>query len=616
MFMPSHSSSQNQRFTRFGRMVLKSQNMCSAIFFSSLQISKSIIQTLGWGSKPSALPLFQDGKMEPSLLDQLRALDGTIESICSATGSPGLSVGVAQAGSIVHTVHYGYRDVEKRLSPDSDTVYGVASLTKSFVASAMGILVDEGKVSWTTPVRSILPGLDSRDALVTEQLSVADLLIHNSGLAFSNNWWYGADGELLLQKDQTIPAFNALEQGAKFRTKYSYSNWPYCVAGEVIEKLSGETLGAFIQRRVLQPLRLARTAATHDNSDPNLAQPYAVLDDKSPFRLPFPKTGDANIMAPAQAVRSSVKDMLAYGSALLAAQKAELAGQKPPPGNPLRGTAKQLSGHISKGSNSPLRENSYGFGMDRVQLPQSIAGVGCNSMFVREMPRLVPRPGVPGGGLLLVHTGSLAGYTSMLGLLPEYNETVIFVVTNAVGLGDASGWVLQLLVDTIIGSESKTDYVALATEAATNHARREVDNAKALDEARTPGTQPRPSLDEYVGDYVGLGGLFKLQVRRRRDVRGELEVLFQGLESQAWPLTHYEHDTFSWLQPFNEQARRARFNLAGPDIFKLKFMAGEGNQGGPTGAIDRVCWMQEPGLAEEKQCLFRTTTGITSQLRL
>ncbi|KAK3353876.1 putative D-aminoacylase [Lasiosphaeria hispida] len=558
--------------------------------------------------------------MEPGLRAQLRALDETMQSICSVTGSPGLSLGVAQAASVIHTAHYGYRDVEKGLRPDSDTLYGVASLTKSFVASAMGVLVDESKVLWTTPVKSILPGLDTQDPLVTEQLSVADLFIHNSGLAFSNHWWYGADGELLLQKNQTLSAFNALKQKAKFRTEYSYSNWPYCVAGEIIEKLSGESFGTFLQRRVLQPLGLTRTSATHDNSDPNLARPYAALDDGAPFPLPFPKTGDGNIMAPAQAVRSSVNDMLSYGSALLAAQKAELAGQQPTPQNPLRGAAKQLSGHISKNPPSPLRENSYGFGMDRIQLPQSLAGIGCNSMLVREMPQLVPGPESPPGGLLLVHTGSLAGYTSMLGLLPEYNDTVIFAVTNAVGLGDAPSWALQLLVETITQSDSKTDYVALASEAARNHRRREVENAKALEEARTPGTQPRSSLDAYIGDYIGLGGLFKLQIRRR-DIgsdtdtpgmpssdREELEVLFQGLESQAWPLTHYEHDTFSWLQPFNEQARRARFNLAGPNMFKLKFMAGKGHRDGSIGEIDRVCWLQEPGLSEEEQCLFRKTS--------
>jgi hypothetical protein len=128
-------------------------------------------------------------------------------------------------------------------------------------------------------------------------------------------------------------------------------------------------------------------------------------------------------------------------------------------------------------------------------------------------------------------------------------------------------------------------------------------------------TQPWASLDEYVGDYLGLGGLYKLQIRRR-DIGDGLEVLFQSPESQAWSLTHYEHDTFSWLQPFNEQARRARFNLAGPDISKLKFMAGTGNEDrdGSNGAIDMVCWILELGLAEDEQCLFRRTKGVVSQL--
>ena len=137
-----------------------------------------------------------------------------------------------------------------------------------------------------------------------------------------------------------------------------------------------------------------------------------MLDDKTHFRLSFPKTGDGNIMAPAQAIRSSVNDMLVYGSALLAAQKAELSGQKPPPGNPLREAVKQLSVHISKNSPSHLRENSYGLGMDRIQLPQFIAGVGCNSMFVREMPQLVTNAG---GTLLLCAHGKS-------GLLHEHDR--------------------------------------------------------------------------------------------------------------------------------------------------------------------------------------------------
>ncbi|KAK0615225.1 beta-lactamase/transpeptidase-like protein [Bombardia bombarda] len=122
-----------------------------------------------------------ENKMKPDLMSRLAALEPVVKSICSATGAPGLSFGVAQAGNITYTSHYGHRDVKQALSPDSDTIYGVASLTKSFVASAMGILVDEGKVSWNTCVKSILPELNTQDPLVTEQLSVADLFIHNSG---------------------------------------------------------------------------------------------------------------------------------------------------------------------------------------------------------------------------------------------------------------------------------------------------------------------------------------------------------------------------------------------------------------------------------------------------
>ena len=324
-------------------------------------------------------------------------------------------------------------------------------------------------------------------------------------------------------------------------------------------------------------------------------------------------------MGPAQAVRSSVNDMLAYGSALLAVQEAELVGQKPPPENPLQGAAKQLSDHISKNSGPPsslLQENAYGFGMDRIQLPQSLAGIGCNGMFVKEMPQLVPGPGSPHGGLSLVHTSSLAGYTSMLGLLPEYDNAVVFAIANAIGLDDPSGWTLQLIVETIINSKNKADYVALASEAATNHARREIENAKDLNDVRRPDTKPRPSLDAYVGDYVGLGGMFKLGIRQQNttSLGGGLEVRFQGLESQAWPLTHYEHDTFTWLQPFNGQARRARFNLAGPGRVQTQVHGGRERRRRTVGEIDRVCWIHEPGLGEKEQYFLRQTKGMVMQL--
>lgn len=258
-----------------------------------------------------------------------------------------------RVGTIIQSGHHGHRDVDAELAPNTDTIYGVASLTKSMTASAIGILVSSGKLAWSTPVRTILPELHCQDPVVTDQLSIADLLIHNSGLATSNHWWYGVNGELLLTKDQTLPAFNFLKQRTPFRSSFGYSNWPYCIAAEVIEKVSGQTFGKFLEDQIFIPLNMTSTSAFHDNTVPNLAKPHTVLDDRTAFRVPYPKTQSGEIMAPAQAVRSSVKGMLAYSSAILSAQAQELGQKEAFPlsersqsaPNPLKNVAKMLSGH-------------------------------------------------------------------------------------------------------------------------------------------------------------------------------------------------------------------------------------------------------------------------------
>ncbi|KAF2791295.1 beta-lactamase/transpeptidase-like protein [Melanomma pulvis-pyrius CBS 109.77] len=480
------------------------------------------------------------------LVSRLQNLNPTIHAICTTAGAPGLSIGVLHSKHFIHSRHY-------------------ASLSKSLTASAVGILVDDGKLSWTTPIRSVLPDLDSQDNIVNEQATVVDLLSHNTGLAVSNHWWNGAGGEVLLAKNATMAAFNALPRNGKFRNKFYYSNWGYCLLGEMIEKLSGMAYNAFLQKRIFIPLQMKRTSAVHNDSDTNLAKPFAILDDKSAFLLPYPKVQEGTLMAPAQAVRSSTNDMLLYSSALMEAYKSNLPG---------------------------TLEATYGFGVYRFQLPQTIAGVGCNPMFVKSMPNIVPGPH---GGLVLRHHGSVARYTSFFVLLPEY-DVAFFVAVNSIGLGDPAGWIAQLIIECVVETPCPSDYVALAHEAAEAHADRQASNARSLEEERKEGTQPKP-LTAYVGDYVGLGGLFKIQIRLIDDAY--LQLAFQGLDSQVFDLQHYQHDMFTWVIPFNELAKRVRFTFAGPGVYKLNFMANADSE------IDRVCWLNEPGLPEGESCLSK-----------
>ena len=310
--------------------------------------------------------------MKVRLVEKLSALGPIIEEICSATGAPSVAIGVSYRGEAIHQANFGFRNVEEQFPPDSDTLYGIGSITKVFTASAIGILVEEGSLNWTTPVHEILPGLQSTSDFITKEMTVVDVLSHSTGLATSTEWWYGSDGVLLLHKNQTLPYFNALKQVGSLRSRYDYNNWNYALLGEIIEKLSAQSYGSFIKEKILGPLGMDRTSVSHIfNSDDNLALPYAILEDLSPHKLPIPRSEDGKIMAPAQAIQSITNDLLKYTQGLLYGYHDQMkSGASSTPEMVLKHVVKQLGGHISRGAPSMLQK-AYCLGLHRHQLPNA-----------------------------------------------------------------------------------------------------------------------------------------------------------------------------------------------------------------------------------------------------
>lgn len=155
---------------------------------------------------------------------------------------------------------------------------------------------------------------------------------------------------MLLSKNQTVLSFGALKSVGPLRTRYDYSNWNYTILGEVIERCSGLSYGAYLRAKILEPLRMSRTSASRvsDRKDGNVALPYAVLDNYSAYALPFPRNEDGQLMVSAQAVRSTVDDLLKYMTALNNAYHSQLqSGKSSSPGNPLRNAVKQLTADFS-----------------------------------------------------------------------------------------------------------------------------------------------------------------------------------------------------------------------------------------------------------------------------
>lgn len=131
--------------------------------------------------------------------------------------------------------------MEAKLVTTSDTIYGTGSITKQFAGTAVGSLVEDGKLNWETPIRQILPSFDSTMPGMNENLIVLDLLSHRHDIAGSNDLWTGSSCVLLLDKKETIPTFNCFGAVKQFRQQFQYNNWGYAMMGEVIEETTGST---------------------------------------------------------------------------------------------------------------------------------------------------------------------------------------------------------------------------------------------------------------------------------------------------------------------------------------------------------------------------------------
>nr|POE47801.1 isoform 2 of serine beta-lactamase-like protein lactb, mitochondrial [Quercus suber] len=118
---------------------------------------------------------------------RLECLKPKIESICRISGTPGASIGVMCRGEVIFTCNYGYRDVEKRLAPNEDTIYYLASLSKAVTGFAVGTLIEQDKMKWTTPVCELVKGFSQRDPEIEKESNMIDWLSHRTGLAPKNS---------------------------------------------------------------------------------------------------------------------------------------------------------------------------------------------------------------------------------------------------------------------------------------------------------------------------------------------------------------------------------------------------------------------------------------------
>jgi CubicO group peptidase (beta-lactamase class C family) len=190
---------------------------------------------------------------------------------------PGAAVAIVLPGQPATVRAYGQRSLGDAARVDEHTQFAIGSNSKAFLTASLAMLVDEGRLSWQDRVVKHLPEFQMHDPAVTAEMTVLDLLLHRSGLPL------GA-GDLMLfppsdhTPRQIMEALRHLKLIAGFRTRYTYDNILYIVAGLVLERASGLSWDRFVAERIFQPLGMTDSVASPTLVRPaNLAGRHARL---------------------------------------------------------------------------------------------------------------------------------------------------------------------------------------------------------------------------------------------------------------------------------------------------------------------------------------------------
>ncbi len=438
-------------------------------------------------------------------------LDVTVARVMKAFDVPGISLAIVKDGRVVVAKGYGVRKMGDPAPVDAQTLFGIASNTKVFTATALGLLVEEGKLGWDSPVINYLPWFAMYDPFVTREMTIRDLLVHRSGLGLG-------EGDLLLwppstyTRNEIVGRLRYMKPATSFRGAYAYDNLLFIAAGSVIEAVSGKAWEDFVSGRILARVGMTRSTARCSSAAKggNIAATHAKIDGA--LRIVKPTTDD-NI-DPAGGINSCAEDMAKWMLVLLG--KGQL-----PDGSRLfsERTYRELTTIVTPmpfgtppPELEPMKQNFNGYAL---------------GLHVKDYRGLK----------VVTHTGGLAGYVSQVWLIPEINLGIT-VLTNQES-DSAFSALTYLIADSYLHAP-KFDWLGGYVKHLAKIAAQNSDSVKKAEAARNAASKPSLALEKYAGVYADdWYGEIDIAFEE-----GKLVMRFTKTSGLVGDLEHWQYDTF------------------------------------------------------------------------
>jgi CubicO group peptidase (beta-lactamase class C family) len=397
---------------------------------------------------------------EPIVSSLISDLDQLAADAMADWKVPGVALAVVQDGKVALTRAYGKRDVESDLLVTPATQFVICSITKSFTATAVALLHQEGRLDWAKPVRDYMPEFRLSDAVATERVTVLDLLSHRSGLPRHD--WVHFVGDRAAAEMRDL--MRHLELSRDIRAAWQYSNLCYNIAGLIIERVSGQTFEAFVRTRLTDPLGMTVGFSLDDLEASNeAARPYMMHEDTRlpAVRLPIRTTA-------AGAINTSVTDLAKW--MLLHLGKGALGGTR------------LLSAALIGELHAP---RVYNTAPGRAEFGEAHYGLGFQLNSYR-------------GDRIVFHGGGWPGWGTLMTLLPDFGIGVaVFSNRSPSEVPSTLTW---YIIDRLRGREP-VDWRARSRKQRDESIAHMQADKDAREKARHKNTRPAHDLAAYVGEY-------------------------------------------------------------------------------------------------------------------
>ncbi len=249
-------------------------------------------------------------------------LDALCQSELAASKIPGMAIGIVANGETLYAKGFGVKQLGGTDSVTTSSIFHLASISKTFVGTAIGLLIEQQKLTLEDKVTDHLPYFEMRDPRYRE-ITIRHLVTHTSGMPdVSNYQWKKAQ-----YHETALEEYVKSLKGKKLKsdpgTKYDYSNMAFEILGDVIAKASGMSFEAYVKTYILEPAGMKNSSFylpdidTSLRTSPHVKRPSVKLHDTYPYNRRH---------APSSTLNSNVDDMIKYIN--LYANKGTLNGQQ------------------------------------------------------------------------------------------------------------------------------------------------------------------------------------------------------------------------------------------------------------------------------------------------